>query len=543
MNHKKTLERIRQAFAAYYSDPHRFEKEMKKLVREGKRTGDLFLVGCAYRELAVACAQLNRRDGVLSYSVRAVALLKDCGEHEMVAKAYGTLAYAYFSQENYQMALANYDRAYQILKRHRIRGLNTRGTLNNIATCYGVMGDYKTSAQLFSECMNLSPDETPTEMTAYRVNLADCYLRMDECAKAESVLAPVDECVDQVEMPSLVCNYQQRRAAVLYRLGNLTEAGRRVDAALDVIAQNSDLNDLFDDYVLYDEFRSILHILVENGDRERAERIVRLMEAYGEKKPDTMDQLIVCRALSDYYGGFGEYERAAAYYARLDALYEKRTSELKAIQLNIHRMIRDADAEILKLNERIRTNEESLSREPLTNLLNRTALLRISSEFIALAEKRREKVGAIFIDIDFFKECNDTYGHAKGDEIIREVARACQAEDAANVRFARYGGDEFFGITHGLADGEVAEIARRICAKVRELNIPNEKSPNGRVTLSAGVVNVAVTESTNTVIDIANYADKAVYHAKSTGKNAIYLLDHEKSGDKEKDAIFVRIDF
>ena len=115
-----------------------------------------------------------------------------------------------------------------------------------------------------------------------------------------------------------------------------------------------------------------------------------------------------------------------------------------------------------------------------------------------------------------------------GDEIIREVARACKAEETAFIRFARYGGDEFFGITRGLADDAVAEIARRICRRIRALDIPNEKSPNGqRITLSAGVVNVAITERTDTIIDVAKYADKALYHAKNAGKDAIYLLDRE----------------
>lgn len=180
----------------------------------------------------------------------------------------------------------------------------------------------------------------------------------------------------------------------------------------------------------------------------------------------------------------------------------------------------------------------------MTKLFNRAALLKISSEFIAAAAKKKQKIGAIFIDIDYFKECNDTYGHAKGDEIIKEVAAACKAEEASNIRFARYGGDEFFGITRGLDDKEVADTARRICRRIRKADIPNEKNPHGqRITLSAGVVNVAITDRTDTIIEIANYADKAVYYAKNAGKNAIYLLDHDRSGKNGKTAGFIKIDF
>ena len=156
--------------------------------------------------------------------------------------------------------------------------------------------------------------------------------------------------------------------------------------------------------------------------------------------------------------------------------------------------------------------------------------------------QKKQKVGAIFIDIDYFKECNDTYGHTKGDEIIKKVANACKKEEKSNICFARYGGDEFFGITRGLNDDEVVDIAKRICSRIREENIPNEKSPCGnKLTLSAGVVNVAITDHTDTIIEIANYADKAVYHAKNSGKNAIYLLEYGKSN--KIGATFVNIDF
>ena len=68
--------------------------------------------------------------------------------------------------------------------------------------------------------------------------------------------------------------------------------------------------------------------------------------------------------------------------------------------------------------------------------------------------------------------------------------------------------------------------AKRVCAKIREANIPNEKNPHGgKLTLSAGGVNVPITGHTDTIIEIANYADKALYRAKNSGKNAIFLLD------------------
>ncbi len=149
-------------------------------------------------------------------------------------------------------------------------------------------------------------------------------------------------------------------------------------------------------------------------------------------------------------------------------------------------------------------------------------------------QKSSGKVGAIFVDIDFFKECNDTYGHARGDEIILKVADACRKEETKNVRFSRYGGDEFFGITRGLTDEKVLNIARRIARTIRDADLPHVNNPNGgRITLSIGVVNMTINDRTNTILDIANNADKALYYAKSAGKEVIFqqVIGDPKGGD------------
>lgn len=91
----------------------------------------------------------------------------------------------------------------------------------------------------------------------------------------------------------------------------------------------------------------------------------------------------------------------------------------------------------------------------------------------------------------------------------------------------RFGGDEFFGITHGLKDEDVIDIAKCICNEIHLKAIPNERSPYKLLTLSAGVINVVVEENMKTIIDMVKFSDKAMYHAKNSGKNTIYLLNYE----------------
>ena len=535
MNSKKTIKRVEDATDAYRQNPKKAVKALKKLVKEGQETGDTVLIGAAYRAIAYICIQTGDRDGSLPNALKAVALLKDTDEYSLLANAYNMLGYAYTEKESFQMALANYDKAYRILQKHRIYDNNRLYVLNNIAYDYALIGDNESAIRFLKESLAYAHEKFPdndSDLLMISVNLADKYERLGEYEAAREILQSAVKWAETADFAPLACDYHLRCAIVEYKTGNAAEGDRHA------------IDDTMDAYPLYEDLREISHILIGNGERERARRIFDLMAGYAERNPDTIEQLCAWRMMADYYRSAGDTGRALDAYERLDGLYNKRMDELKSIQLNVHRKMQEADIEIGKLGRKIRESEEIASREPLTGLLNRAALLRISSEFIDIAAKKRECVGAIFIDIDFFKECNDTYGHAKGDEIIREIARACRKEDKANVRFARYGGDEFFGITHGLKDGELAEIAKRIAARIRKADIPNEKNPNGhRVTLSVGLANMIVTERTNTIIDIANYADKAVYHAKNAGKNAIYMLDHSCGDAEESNAVFIQIDF
>ncbi len=541
MAKKKAPEMVAEVVVTYSRDPKRQEKELKKLVKLGRETGDAVLIGAAYRSLAVVCAGMERRDELLSYALKAVALLEDCGDHSLLSNAYNVLGFAYAEQENNQMSMAYYDKAYQLIKRHRIWDRNRVYALNNLASCYHTLGDCRASIRMFRETLELAHTYTPdaySDFARYTLNLADSHRDCGEPETARDILASMADWVDKVDFKAITCDYYLRYAILSYQLGDREKGDRLVDEAIALSDHAAYASPL------YEDFREAAHALIQNKDWKRAEKITNLMLGYAESRKDTLDQLVACRALADYYSSTGEDARALEYYRRLDSLFETRLSELKKIQFNVHKNIRIAEAEIRKLNRKLRENEKSLSKEPLTGLLNRAALLRLSSEFISTAAEKNESVGAIFIDIDFFKECNDTYGHAKGDEIIKEVARACQKENADNVRFARYGGDEFFGIAHGLRDDELVGIARRICDRMRKADIPNEKNPDGqRVTLSVGVVNVAVTERTNTIIDIANFADKAVYYAKRTGKNAIYMLHHGHAVDEGIEPAYEKIEF
>lgn len=541
MRKNKSVAYVEAVLKACGDDLQKQTRELKRLVREGRRSNDLFLEGTAYCHLAENCYDTGDLSGMLSNSMKAATLLRETDEYELLARSYSTLGVAYTYQGNNQMALVVNELAYNVVKKHRVRGQVRIAVLNNLAVDYRTMEETKKSIRYQKECLDLlrrEYGEDYDDLVMYSLNLVEYYQNDGEIERAARILNSISAQLDKVEYAPLVCDFYVRSAIISYLREDVTAGNESMDTAFTLIPlQTYPLP-------LYDDFNEVSRLLLKNRDRDRAKKVFDLMTVYAEKCPGTLEQLLAASMMANYYKTFGEYRLASEYFSKYEALNERKEREQKAMQMTLHKTSQKTEADIRRLRKTMKEKEELASLEPTTKLLNRSALLRVSAEFIESAAKRKQRIGAIFLDIDCFKECNDTYGHAKGDEIIREVGRACRRQETANVRFARYGGDEFFGITRGLTDDEVCGVARRICQTIRSADIPHVNNPaGGRITLSVGVVNMDVSDRIDTILEIANYADKAVYYAKNAGRNAIYQLTYDGFGDERNSAAFVKIDF
>ena len=123
-------------------------------------------------------------------------------------------------------------------------------------------------------------------------------------------------------------------------------------------------------------------------------------------------------------------------------------------------------------------------------------------------------------DIDHFKKVNDTWGHAVGDAVLREIARAAlQCLRKADIA-ARYGGEEFVILLPETELSGTALIANRLRHLVADTAIAQGQSPSISVAVSVGVATLGPDESRE---DLLNRADKAMYKAKHNGRNRVEL--------------------
>lgn len=181
----------------------------------------------------------------------------------------------------------------------------------------------------------------------------------------------------------------------------------------------------------------------------------------------------------------------------------------------------------LGVADRMREQRDALTEaerfaqtDPLTGVLNRRSLLERLDALSAYAVARGQPVALLFIDLDHFKNINDTWGHPAGDACLAAIVAPIQAELRQSDVIGRFGGEEFIVILSS-ADAAAAQlIAQRICERVAEIGIAGYSAPI-RFTCSIGV---ATSDALGVWGEgLISQADTAVYAAKRAGRNRIWV--------------------
>ncbi|MFQ5730837.1 MAG: diguanylate cyclase [Planctomycetaceae bacterium] len=166
------------------------------------------------------------------------------------------------------------------------------------------------------------------------------------------------------------------------------------------------------------------------------------------------------------------------------------------------------------------------SRDALTSVANRAEL---ESQLNLLLDHWRdsdeaEPFSVIFLDVDFFKNINDTFGHTVGDQVLIDVARLMQQESNSGELVARYGGEEFVILCPATLLEQAARRAERLRSTI--LNAKVGGIGNYRVTASFGVTQIERHDSPESVL---SRADAALYQAKESGRNKTCSLSSEQA--------------
>ncbi len=173
------------------------------------------------------------------------------------------------------------------------------------------------------------------------------------------------------------------------------------------------------------------------------------------------------------------------------------------------------------LQEKNKLLEELVKKDGLTNLYNHRYFHDRMVEEFNRCKRYGLSVSCVFMDIDFFKKINDTYGHQAGDAILQKLAEII----LANIRdvdiAARYGGEEFALILPHTSIENAAKFSERVRSSVDETDFQFDGN-SIKVTVSLGVASFPVNDP-KTHTDIIRFADEALYAAKTAGRNRVEL--------------------
>ena len=181
----------------------------------------------------------------------------------------------------------------------------------------------------------------------------------------------------------------------------------------------------------------------------------------------------------------------------------------------------DAYKEKLKELDKMRDEALLLSyMDDLTGLYNHRYFIQELTKEIHRQKRYPSPLSLLMIDIDYFKNYNDTNGHLAGDQVLKTIARIILHSVRQTDIVARYGGEEFCAILINTGREGALTIAERVRKGVIEMQFPNENvQPNGDLTVSIGVATYSSSVSTDT--DLIREADNALYRAKKAGRNRI----------------------
>jgi diguanylate cyclase (GGDEF)-like protein len=166
-----------------------------------------------------------------------------------------------------------------------------------------------------------------------------------------------------------------------------------------------------------------------------------------------------------------------------------------------------------------RTKELS-SRDDLTGLFNRRAFFENLEQEVQRARRYRRSFSVLMLDLDHFKTYNDTHGHLKGDEVLREVARLLLGNTRRADVVARYGGEEFVVILPEIGQQGGAVAAEKIRAAVEQTPFHGRsKQPGGRLTVTLGLATFPADSEEG--LELVDLADRAMYVGKERGGNRV----------------------
>lgn len=203
----------------------------------------------------------------------------------------------------------------------------------------------------------------------------------------------------------------------------------------------------------------------------------------------------------------------------LEGQVQSRGDLLSKVNSMLHQEMDEREEAAQELQKHARQLEHLARRDELTQAFNRRYFLQELEKEVNRSRRYKNPLSVVILDLDYFKNVNDTYGHASGDAVLQALSAACSSTMRSQDVFARLGGEEFGILLPETGSEEAVQAAERIRKLVQEMEVTGEDGHTIRITASLGVASLR--EDDQGIDSVLQRTDRALYAAKNAGRNRV----------------------
>jgi diguanylate cyclase (GGDEF)-like protein len=198
---------------------------------------------------------------------------------------------------------------------------------------------------------------------------------------------------------------------------------------------------------------------------------------------------------------------------------KRRSRDLKKFNERLDKEVVERTKELHAANEKLKVLANT---DFLTGISNRGYFMRVAQKYFDIAKRNGTTLQVLSLDLDYFKNVNDTYGHQAGDDILKAFAKTITLLLRESDLFGRIGGEEFCIILQNTSFEGAATFAKRVCESIEKMEVTSGEHVI-HVTVSIGLATMNDEESIEKLI---KKSDTALYMAKESGRNRVYVMEN-----------------
>lgn len=509
--------------ALHRSDSERSRMICESLLARAKELQDNTLMGFAYCYLALSYFVENEYPLFVSNLLQGLKYQLQPPVPFLLTKSYNMLGINDSYTGDISMAMDHYLNSLQYAEQ---AGLPYASAVAyyNIGMIYRDLADMDAAITSLKKGLVNFEASPPSEdrqrnMSMTYSSLAACYLETGDAVSALKYFQQQDKKREELHGDALIAALSFE-IKYYHTVGDHVRRDAAIEAMLATVERTSSLMGVFDEIFLLCGF---LHKV---GYLDQLWRLLCSIDVLNAQTgiTDMMLKFVTYKAY--YYEGKGLQEEYLATCAEHFALFRRQEEES---QISLKNSIRlREDLEKIKTEQQQMQTENMLlldksHRDFLTNLPNREWLNEYAEAAFSRALENRTSLAIEILDIDKFKQYNDSLGHLAGDRYLQALSSLLHALMERGLFCARHGGDEFVIIYENLSDKEVLDIAETLRQDVMALSLAEQSGESyPHITISQGICN-SLPMPWERTWDYFHAADQALYHIKNTGRNAIRL--------------------